>query len=44
MSQIKSTVRLLLPEDLGAFWELHDGYYPNDKTRRVEWFIKLATE
>ena len=38
-----STIKLLNYEDLGDFWELHDGYYPNDKQRRVEWFNLLAT-
>ena len=44
MPQSKSIIRPILCEDLGDYWEIVDGYYPDDKTRRVKWFHKLMTE
>lgn len=49
MSQQKAHIRPLLYEDLGDFWEIvvmagSEGYYPNDKSRRVNWFNRLMTE
>lgn len=49
MSNIKSTIRPLLYEDLGDFWDIvvlsgSEGYYPNAKAGRIEWFNKLMTE
>ena len=44
MSQTKSTIRPLLTEDLGDFWEMHDEYHPNGITRQVEWYDNLKIE
>lgn len=44
-----SIVRPLAPAELGDFWEIvvlagSDGYYPDAKERRVQWFEKLMRE